>query len=158
MLRSAFFAMILLVSTVAVAEAGYPWGGFGYGGGFGGLVVPGVGFGFGNGMAYTPPPPYFAMHPPVYYGTRVIRRAYGTSPFPLPPINGVDASHGSAAGYDEPAPAPLMIINPFVPGAETWVPPSTIPGEALPTPPRVNAVPVPPIPPVPAVLPPPAGK
>ncbi|RMF41024.1 MAG: hypothetical protein D6753_10430 [Planctomycetota bacterium] len=29
---------------------------------------------------YIPPPPYFAMHPPVYYGQRYTR-PYGASPF-----------------------------------------------------------------------------
>ena len=32
----------------------------------------------------APNPPYFAMHPPVYYD-RIVPRAYGISPFAVPP-------------------------------------------------------------------------
>ena len=32
------------------------------------------------GLGYVPVPPYFALHPPVYYGERYFR-AYGGSPF-----------------------------------------------------------------------------
>ncbi len=42
---------------------------FGYGG-FGGTHM----------QSYTPAPPYFALHPPVYYGERYTR-PYGVSPF-----------------------------------------------------------------------------
>ncbi len=42
-------------------------------------------FGYGGAggarmQAYTPAPPYFALHPPVYYGERY-SRPYGASPF-----------------------------------------------------------------------------
>ena len=37
--------------------------------------------GFASGTrSYGPPPPYFSMHPPVYYGKRY-SRPYGVSPF-----------------------------------------------------------------------------
>ena len=44
--------------------------------------------GFGNsgtlyGLGYLPVPPYFAVHPPVYYGQRYFR-TYGESPFARP--------------------------------------------------------------------------
>ena len=32
-------------------------------------------------LGHIPVPPYFALHPPVYYGQRVFR-TYGESPFP----------------------------------------------------------------------------
>ena len=37
---------------------------------------------YGN-RVFTPKPPYFALHPPVYYD-RVVPRAYGMSPFAAP--------------------------------------------------------------------------
>lgn len=45
---------------------------FGYGGygGYGGVRM----------QSYVPAPPYFALHPPVYYGQR-FTRPYGVSPF-----------------------------------------------------------------------------
>jgi hypothetical protein len=44
--------------------------------------------GFGSsgnlyGLGYIPTPPYFAIHPPVYYGQRYFR-TYGESPFARP--------------------------------------------------------------------------
>ncbi len=51
---------------------------------------PFVPFGFYQpyGVRYTtatPPPPYFALNPPVYYGARYAR-PYGMSPFASPPV------------------------------------------------------------------------
>ena len=115
-------------------------------GGFGGsFFLPGVPSGYGAGNMAQPP--YYAMNPPVYYSSTIIRRPYGTSPFPMPPINA--AGIGPSRQMDvEPIPAPLMIINPFVAGAENWVPPSTA-GETLPVPVPVSPVPPPPVPPMP---------
>ena len=36
------------------------------------------------GLGYVPVPPYFALHPPVYYGQRYFR-SYGDSPFARAP-------------------------------------------------------------------------
>ena len=38
------------------------------------------GYGGARMQAYVPAPPYFALHPPVYYGQR-FTRPYGVSPF-----------------------------------------------------------------------------
>ncbi len=38
------------------------------------------GFGGARMQSFTPSPPYFALHPPVYYGERYTR-PYGASPF-----------------------------------------------------------------------------
>jgi hypothetical protein len=62
-------------------------------------------FGYGGslyGLGYVPVPPYYALHPPVYYGQRYYR-SYGESPF-------------ARADYSS---RPLrikaqVIINPFV--------------------------------------------
>jgi hypothetical protein len=54
-------------------------------------------------------PPYFAIHPPVYYSLPV-RRPYGDSPFPRLP----DAS--------APPPPPQMIVNPTIKPSWEWAP------------------------------------
>ncbi len=75
---TAILCAIALVSTAgqASAQCGGSFGGgdFGYGG-----------YGYYNyGIRpYVPAPPYFALHPPVYYGARYTR-PYGDSPFASP--------------------------------------------------------------------------
>jgi hypothetical protein len=75
-----------------------------YGGGLrGGLRHPGFGYsGTLYGLGYIPVPPYFALHPPVYYGQRVYR-SYGDSPYAYAPRR--------------PAPQPRrqVVVNPFTP-------------------------------------------
>ncbi len=49
-------------------------------------MLGGRAFGYSGslyGLGYVPVPPYFALHPPVYYGERVYR-TYGESPFARP--------------------------------------------------------------------------
>lgn len=73
-------------------------------------------FGYGglNGarmQAYVPAPPYFAVHPPVYYGQRYAR-PYGASPYAAWPQlqpNGSYAPQPQAA-YAAP---PQCILNPY---------------------------------------------
>ncbi|MEZ6111901.1 MAG: hypothetical protein R3C99_12915 [Pirellulaceae bacterium] len=51
--------------------------------GVGAFSAYGLGFGLGPaayGLGNVPTPPYFALHPPVYYGERYYR-PYGASPF-----------------------------------------------------------------------------
>lgn len=75
------FARALLLAAVAATAAavsvsdakagdfshGLPYFGYGYSGSL-------------YGLGYVPVPPYFAIHPPVYYGDRYAR-PYGVSPF-----------------------------------------------------------------------------
>lgn len=70
---TAILFAIALVSGAGQASA-QCGGGFGYGG-----------YGYYNyGIRpYVPAPPYFALHPPVYYGARYTR-PYGDSPFAAP--------------------------------------------------------------------------
>ena len=49
-------------------------------------------------------PPYFALHPPVYYSEQVIRRPYGVSPFAAPA--------GIVPVEMQMPPKPARIINP----------------------------------------------
>lgn len=51
-------------------------------------------------------PPYFAMHPPVYYSDQIIRRPYGVSPFAAPA--------GIMPVEMQLAPKPKRIVNPHV--------------------------------------------
>lgn len=59
-----------------------------------------------------PSPPYFAVHPPVYYGPR-IRMAYGHSPIARPPLTVVDVGEQEETPQ-WPRPAGLTIFNPYV--------------------------------------------
>ena len=65
------------------AEAGEP--GYGYGGYFGNYGFGGYGLGYGLPYATgrIPTPPYFSIHPPVYY-SQPVPRTYGYSPFAYP--------------------------------------------------------------------------
>lgn len=62
--------LVLACNTSAKAQDGL---GLAYFYGYGG-------FGDSRIQSYTPAPPYFALHPPVYYGQRYTR-PYGASPF-----------------------------------------------------------------------------
>lgn len=158
MFRTLFLSWIVVITAASTAEAGYPHI---YGpnlgrGGFGANIWPGLGFGFGNGIGYVPPPPYYAIHPPVYYSPTIIRRPYGMSPFAMPPV-AQPLSVNQPAATVEPPPEPLLIINPYfgsggvVRKAEAVVPPGS---ESLPAPmPPVvpKGVVPPPVPPVPMI-------
>ncbi len=70
-------------------------------------------FGYGgNGGArmqsYVPSPPYFAMHPPVYYGER-FTRPYGASPFAAWPQLQGNANYAPSRHVDRSQ----MIGNPY---------------------------------------------
>ncbi len=96
-------AVIAFTSSSAVADGGYWGGGYGgvYGYGYAGLVGP---------QAYIPAPPYFAMHPPVYYGARYTR-PYGMSPFASAPMLQPNPGY---TGQRAPrlVPPPMILANP----------------------------------------------
>jgi len=105
--------------------------------------VPGFGCS-GNlyGLGFVPTPPYFAIHPPVYYGQRYYR-SYGESPFArparaarplniavelvnnpyveLPPVFPKLPTSQPEAAKDQVASQPKMIINPYYESAEAMV-------------------------------------
>lgn len=103
----AAFAALLLP---AAAQAQYPGGGYGYGGyGGWGQMNYGQGYYVGSGRV----PPYFALHPPVYYSHEIVRRPMGPSPFAYPSWYAPPSSRGGeVAGYQ--APQPLLVENPYV--------------------------------------------
>ena len=96
----------------AAAQAQYPFGGYGYGG-YGGWGQMGYGQGFYSG--YNRVPPYFALHPPVYYSHEIIRRPMGNSPFAYPSWYSPAMGQADAAPA-APAPEPQMVVNPYVKG------------------------------------------
>lgn len=66
-------------------------------------------------------PPYFALNPPVYYGSRY-HRPYGISPFASPPQVAAPADYQAQRGLQQaPLPARLgeVLCNPFVAQTET---------------------------------------
>src|SRR5688572_27179791 len=79
-----FCALLFSAVTAEVAQAQYPYGGDiatwnGWGGGYG------WGYGYlGTRVGFVPQPPYYSIHPPVYYSSQIIRRPYGYSPFAYP--------------------------------------------------------------------------
>ncbi len=94
----------LMMATPASAQCGGGGGGFGFGGGPFGFGFSGVSSPYVTGR--IPTPPYFALHPPVYYSAPVAR-TYGYSPFPYP----------GSVRTPEVAPfaaMPKMIANPYV--------------------------------------------
>jgi hypothetical protein len=99
----------LLFAAPTTTRAGWPY--LGYGGGY----PWGYNYTYNYGVGYVPPPPYYAVFPPVYYSPHIQARHYGASPFAwyagMEPITYV--AHYAAP----PAPAPLMIENPYVAGA-----------------------------------------
>jgi len=71
---------LLCVAALIPSSAQAQWGGspLAFGGGFGPWgLYPGFGFAANPNV---PTPPYFALHPPVYYG-ELQRRPYGLTPF-----------------------------------------------------------------------------
>ena len=84
---------------------------------------------YGNGwwpytLGYVPIPPYYALHPPVYYSVPVAR-PYGYSPYPLPgtalpPIPAAPVAlevtnpYIESAVVDSTASTPRLIVNPYV--------------------------------------------
>ena len=95
-----YAAIVLLVGTASTANA------YDYGYGSGGLW-PWFGHGNQGPAAYAlgniPAPPYFALHPPVYYSHQITPRSYGRSPFAC-----------SCDCHGAQAVATRVIVNPHV--------------------------------------------
>ena len=75
--------------------------GYGYLFGYGATNTPGI-------RSFVPAPPYFALHPPVYYGKRYTR-PYGDSPFASwPQLRSAPGYQPRPAAPHAPMPYPLM--------------------------------------------------
>ncbi|MCE9526566.1 MAG: hypothetical protein K8R36_10985 [Planctomycetales bacterium] len=106
-------AALAAILLPAAAQAQYPYGGYGFGG-YGGWVQMNYGQGYYAETGRVPP--YFALHPPVYYSHQIIRRPMGASPFAYPSWYAPPAVQAAAADAAYVAPQPLLVTNPFVKG------------------------------------------
>lgn len=102
-----FAAALAAILLPAAAQAQYPYGGFGYGG----WGQANYGQGIYQGTSRIPP--YFALHPPVYYSHEIVRRPMGMSPFAypswyMPPSRRMMAEAAAAQ--------PMFIVNSHVKG------------------------------------------
>jgi hypothetical protein len=116
-IRSVSLAAVaaLLFAAPQAANAYWPfgfYGGGGYGYGFGAWNNPS----YWNGGIYASPLPYYAQFPPVYYSHQITARHYGASPYAWyagqEPITYVPMAEPRSEA------APLMVVNPYVPGAK----------------------------------------
>lgn len=119
--------LALLMPNEVRAGSPFPGSAFGHGyyGGVGNFANP---YSFPSSTSVSTPP-YFAVHPPVYYSARHAR-PYGMSPFAAPPMVAPSSTyHGR---LESEFVRPVMIENPYceVPGgcAEEVVP---VPAESV---------------------------
>jgi hypothetical protein len=95
LLASLAAGLFVLVGQTASAQyGGFPFGGYGYN----------TGYGLPYWTTSVPTPPYYALHPPVYYSVPV-PRTYGYSPFAYP---------GCVMTPEVVMPRAETIINPHV--------------------------------------------
>ncbi len=125
-----FYLTALLCAVAFVATTGQASaqnGGFGPGyGAFGGYYNYGI-------QPYVPAPPYFALHPPVYYGQRYTR-PYGDSPFAALSQLQPNASYAPSRHVERS----LTVNNPFcMPMAPEYVPSPQAPANTVPASPVV---------------------
>jgi hypothetical protein len=111
MIRTVLSALALALALAAVpatAEAGWPgFYGCGYRDNFYGVWSnPYV---YSQGAAYIPP--YYAIHPPVYYSPHITARPYGASPYAWYPMPTPPVPMGAAVAA---AAEPQLIENPYV--------------------------------------------
>lgn len=103
--------MVLTLSSAAMADCGGM--GFGFINGFGG------GYSNYGAQSYNNfTPPYFALHPPVYYGQRY-SRPYGASPYAAGPQLQINSEYAPARRVDRS----MVIENPHMVPMETIIAP-----------------------------------
>jgi hypothetical protein len=100
MMRRALIAVAVLVAIASVRPADAYWGCGGYGVNYYGYGLPAGWYTGVNDRV----PPYFALHPPVYYSGQIVRIPYGASPFAYP--------WGTPFGVRSAAAAPLVTAAP----------------------------------------------
>lgn len=107
-------ALLFAVSTIlaplgATAQAQDLGLGYSYLFGYGASNTPAI-------RSFVPAPPYFSLHPPVYYGQRY-SRPYGDSPFASwPQLQAAKGYHPRpAASYGQSNDCRYEIVNPHMP-------------------------------------------
>lgn len=140
--RNLLICSMVLACASAAQAGGYggQYGGF-YGGGYGGCnggFYGGLGLGYGypfvtSAQACAPRVPYFALHPPVYYGQRYTR-PYGASPFASPPMLQANSNYAPAPHVDRapPGPTAVVVMNPHYQKVESVRPEEVVSGKAAP--------------------------
>ncbi len=103
--------VVAFASNRSQAQFPYPYGWQGLG------MLPPAGNFYGFNIN-VPTPPYFALHPPVFYSYRVAR-PYGISPYAAWPTTENDLWKARSPRK------PVAILNPHVP---------SVPAESIPTP------------------------
>lgn len=101
-----FAAALAAILLPAAAQAQYPCGGYG----FGGWGQPNYGQGIYQGTSRIPP--YFALHPPVYYSHEIVRRPMGMSPFAYPSWYMPPRRMMAESTVTQP----MLVVNPYVKG------------------------------------------
>jgi len=113
MIRKLALLLVVLGFAALPNAASAYWPYWGYGG-YGGY---GYGWGFNQATNYVPSPPYYAIHPPVYYSSQITARHYGASPFAWTP--GMEPITYVGEGGMASAPEPEIIENPYVTSKNT---------------------------------------
>lgn len=117
-MKRAMFALALLFAAASTQQANAFWGCSGFGTNYYGY---GLAAGWYTGVNDRVPP-YFALHPPVYYSGEIVRIPYGASPFAAPwgTPYGMRTSHGAPIGMSTapaiasaPSAEPVTIENEF---------------------------------------------
>lgn len=111
---------VLTLASSAMAQS--PWYGS-YGGWDWGLSAGA----YNQSIINQRTPPYYALHPPVYYSGEIIRRPYGTSPFASFDRGGCceSAAHGGSSAPSASYVRPALIENPYyVPSIHFSAPPA----------------------------------
>lgn len=107
---------LIVVALAAGAKADCGGLGFGYPNGFGG------GFSNYGAQSYNNfTPPYFALHPPVYYGQR-FSRPYGVSPYAVGPQLQTNPEYAPSRRVDRS----VVIENPYILPMETIIAPEGV--------------------------------
>ena len=102
MIRTACLSLVALALLSLPSAASAQWGCYGGWGGCGGAW--GNSYAYNYGVGYLPPPPYYAVFPPVYYSSHITARHYGASPYAWP-------AGFSPTSFATRGPKPMLIVN-----------------------------------------------
>ena len=114
MIRNACLSLVALVLLALPSTASAYWPYYGAWGG------PWGNFNYNYGVGYVPPPPYYAVFPPVYYSPHITMRHYGSSPYAWPA--GFSPTSYAVRSYAVKPAEPLMVVNPYVEGGAAPAP------------------------------------